>query len=49
MNGKLLRRFKFNLRDDVSFNFSIIVDIFYILGKLILYVIDEGTRYHGGY
>ena len=48
-NGKSPGRFKFNLRDDVSFNLSIIVDIFYILGKPVLYIVDEGTRYHGGY
>ena len=41
-------RFKFNLRDDVNFNFSIIVDIFYIKGKPVLHVVDEGTRYQGG-
>jgi hypothetical protein len=41
-------RFKFNLRDDVDFNFSIIVDIFYIGGKPVLHVIDEGTRYQAG-
>jgi hypothetical protein len=49
MNRKLPRRFKFNLRDNVSFNLSIIIDIFYILGKPVLYIINEGTRYHRGY
>jgi hypothetical protein len=48
MNRKSPGRFKFNLRDDVSFNLSIIVDIFYILGKPILHIVDEGTRYHRG-
>jgi hypothetical protein len=33
----------------MSFNFSIIVDIFYISGKPMLYVVDKGTKYHGGY
>jgi len=33
----------------MSFNFSIIVDIFYISGKPILYMVNEGTKYHGGY
>jgi hypothetical protein len=41
-------RFKFNLREDVSFNYSIIVDIFYITGQPVLHVIDEGTRYQAG-
>ncbi len=37
--------FKFILRDDVNFNFSIIVNIMYIENNLILYVIDEVTRF----
>jgi hypothetical protein len=46
--GRSPERFKFNLRDDVSFNYSIIVDIFYISGKPVLHIIDEGTRYQAG-
>jgi hypothetical protein len=38
-------RFKFILRDDVNFNFSIIVNIMYIENSLILHVIDEATRF----
>jgi hypothetical protein len=38
-------RFKFTLKDDVNFNFSIIVDIMYIENSLILHVIDEVTRF----
>jgi hypothetical protein len=41
-------RFKFNLQDDVNFNYFIIVDIFYITGKPILHVVNEGTRYQAG-
>jgi hypothetical protein len=48
LNGKSPGRFKFNLRDDVNFNYSIIVDIFYIYGKPVLHVVDEGTRYQAG-
>jgi hypothetical protein len=33
----------------MSFNFSIIVDIFYISRKPVLYIVDEGTKYYGGY
>ena len=47
-HGKSPGRFKFNLRDDVNFNYSIIVDIFYITGKPVLHVVDEGTRYQAG-
>jgi hypothetical protein len=35
-------------REDVSFNCSIIVDVFYISGQPILHVVDEGTRYQAG-
>jgi hypothetical protein len=38
---KSSERFKFILRDDVNFNFSIIVNIMYIENNLILHVIDE--------
>jgi hypothetical protein len=41
-------RFKFNLRDDINFNYSIIIDVFYIEGKPVLHVVDEGTRYQSG-
>jgi hypothetical protein len=37
------RRFRFTLRDDVDFNFYIIVDVMYISGKPLLYIVDEGT------
>ncbi|RFU26353.1 hypothetical protein B7463_g9983, partial [Scytalidium lignicola] len=47
-HGKLPGRFRFNLRDDVNFNYSIIVDVFYIDGKPVLHIIDEGTRYQAG-
>jgi hypothetical protein len=42
---KSSERFKFILRDDVNFNFSIIVNIMYIENNLILHVIDEATRF----
>ena len=47
-HGKSPGRFKFNLRDDLSFNQSIIVDIMYINGRPILHVVDEETRYQSG-
>jgi hypothetical protein len=42
---KSLERFKFILRDDVNFNYSIIIDIMYIDNNLILHVVDETTRF----
>ncbi len=38
-------RFKFTLRDDVNFNYSVIVDVMYVKNSLILHVIDEATRF----
>ena len=46
--GKPPHRFKFTLRDDCTFNHSIIIDIMYINGKPILHVVDEETRYQAG-
>ena len=48
LHGHSPGRFRFNLRDDVAFNYSIIVDIFYINGKPVLHVVDEATRYQAG-
>ena len=35
------------IKDDIDFNFTIIVDIFYLneLKQLVLYTIDEATRF----
>ena len=44
-HGKSPERFKFTLREDVNFNYFIIVDIMYIDNDLILHVIDEATRF----
>ncbi len=44
-HGKSPGRFKFTLRDDVNFNFTIFVDIMYIDNSPILHVVDEATRY----
>ena len=38
-------RFKFNLRDELNFNYSFIVDVMYIDGKPVLHVVDEATRF----
>ena len=46
--GKSLGRFRFNLREDINFNYSIIVDIMYIDRKPVLHIVDEGTRYQAG-
>jgi hypothetical protein len=42
---KSSERFKFILRDDVNFNYSVIVDVMYVENSPILHVIDEATRF----
>jgi hypothetical protein len=43
--AKSSERFKFILRDDVNFNYSVIVDVMYIENSSIVHVIDEITRF----
>ena len=44
-HGWFSERFSFIIKNDVDFNFHIIVDIFYIEGKSVLHFIDETTRF----
>jgi hypothetical protein len=44
-HGKSSERFKFILRDDVNFNYSVIIDVMYVENSSILHVIDEATRF----
>jgi len=46
--GKSPGRFRFTLRDDVNFNYNIIVDVMYISGAPLLHIVDEGTRFQAG-
>ncbi len=43
--AKSSERFKFILKNDVNFNYSIIVDVMYIENHLILHVVDEIIRF----
>ncbi len=43
--AKFSERFKFILKDDVNFNYSIIVNVMYIENNSILHVLDEATRF----
>jgi hypothetical protein len=40
MNAKSPGRFKFSLKNDYEFNYSVIIDVIYLDNKLILYVIN---------
>ena len=44
-HGKLSERFKFILRENVNFNYFIIVDIMYINNEFIFHVIDEIIKF----
>src|SRR6266480_7180158 len=44
-HGKAPTRFKFNLREEIDFNHSIIVDIMYIDNQPLLHIVDEATRF----
>jgi hypothetical protein len=43
--AKFSERFKFTLKNDVNFNYSVIVDVMYIENNLILHVVDDVTRF----
>jgi hypothetical protein len=45
LHAKLPRRFKFTLKDDCDFNYSIQVDIFYLDSKPVLHIVDEATLF----
>jgi hypothetical protein len=47
-HGKSPRRFRFTLREDIDFNYCIVVDIIYISRQPLLYIVDEGTRFQAG-
>ena len=47
-HGRSPGRFRFTLKDDVNYNYSIIVDIFYINGKPVLHIVDQATRFQAG-
>ncbi len=42
---KSSERFKFTLKDEINFNYSIIVDVMYIENHFILHVVDDVTRF----
>jgi hypothetical protein len=45
MHGGTPGRFRFTLRDDVDFNYRILVDVMYIKGKPVIHAIDEATSF----
>ncbi len=47
-HGRLQGYFTFTLKEDLDFNYNVIVDIMYIEGKPILHLVDEATRFQAG-
>lgn len=47
-HGRSPGRFSFSIKEDVEFNFNVIVDIFYIQGKPVLHLVDEATAFQAG-
>ena len=45
MNGKAPGRFRFTLKDDHEFNFSVLVDVMYLDGSPVLQVVDSATAF----
>ena len=45
MHGPAPARFKFTLRDDIDFNYQILVDVMFINGKPVLHVVDMATSF----
>ncbi|KAI9034762.1 uncharacterized protein KD926_005695 [Aspergillus affinis] len=45
MKGKSPGRFKFTLKENYEFNYSVIIDILYLEGKPVLQVIDAATSF----
>ena len=45
LHSKSPGRFKFTLKDDYDFNYSVVADVFYIKGKPVLQVVDSETAF----
>jgi hypothetical protein len=45
LNTKAPGRFKFSLKDDIDFNYEIIIDIMYLDGRPVLHIVDAATAF----
>ena len=45
MHGKSPGQFKFTLKDDHEFNYSVIINVLYLDGKPVLQVVDSSTAF----
>ena len=44
-HDRFSKRFAFIIKNDIDFNFNLIVDIFYINNKSVFHVVDETIRF----
>lgn len=47
-HGQSPGRFSFTIKDDIEFNYNVIVDILYIEGEPVLHLVDEVTCFQAG-
>ena len=47
-HGRSPGRFAFTLKDDLDFNYNVIIDIMFIGGKPVLHLVDEATHFQAG-
>lgn len=47
-HGQSPGRFNFTIRENIDFNFNIIVDILHISGRPVLHLVDQSTRFQAG-
>jgi hypothetical protein len=45
LHGRSPGRFKFNIKDDVTFNAEVVVDVMYLDSKPVLHVVDNATAF----
>ena len=45
MHSAAPRRFKFTLKDDIDFNYEVVIDVMYINGKPVLHMVDVATSF----
>jgi hypothetical protein len=46
LNGKSLGRFRFTLKEDINFNYSVLIDVLYLDSKPVLQAVDEATAFN---
>jgi hypothetical protein len=45
MHGSTFGRFRFTIRNDINFNYRLVVNVMYINGKPVLYAVNEAILF----